>query len=232
MTATSTYLQKYYKTANQLSKACSISPDDLAILVNESLVPKPSYIVTKNGHLISQAFGTFSCADLLPKQYFHPGNSVWVRLGMDAKKRLGAIQGKIELEDNFKREFINTLVELNKTLFRLPDSFSEKGEVIKEGIDIRADQAWNAFLNGIFSLCVADPSTIESIARKEILQEAITAMSDDGEKVAFQVEEKADLLELISQYSAASMPFSPLEYSLSSRKRLIDDLKKKLLLAG
>ena len=33
---------------------------------------------------------------------------------------------------------------------------------------------------------------------------------------------------LIDQYAQASMPFSPLEYARSSRKRLVDDLREKL----
>jgi len=41
-------------------------------------------------------------------------------------------------------------------------------------------------------------------------------------------EGKARMGVLIDQYAQASMPFSPLEYARSSRKRLVDDLREKL----
>jgi hypothetical protein len=119
-------------------------------------------------------------------------------------------------------------MELDKTTFRLPDSFTDTGQVITEGLNARTESAWTAFLGGIFSLCVADPSSEKSIARKEVLQEALTQLSGNGSRTDFSAEDKLHVLHLIDQYAHAAMPFSPPEYPRSSRKRLVEDLREKL----
>lgn len=70
-----------------------------------------------------------------------------------------------------------------------------------------------------------------AIARKEILQEKLMALSDNGTRERFDASERRQLLRLIGAYARASMPFSPVEYPRSRRKRLVDDLRARLLAA-
>lgn len=221
------YLNRYYRTADQLAGVCSISTEELAGLVSERLVPEPSYTAA-DGVLISQAFGEFEAPELRPEQYFHPGNAAWVALACEAKKKAGAQQAHLELKKRFKHNFSAALEELDKTTLRLPDSFTDAGQVIPDGLDARAEDAWHYFLKGVFSLCVADPSSERSIALKEILQEALTRLSENGSRADFSPEERHRVLDLIDRYAKAAMPFSPLEYPRSSRKRLVEDLREKL----
>lgn len=223
-----TYLRRYYQTADRFAAVCSISPCELTILVNEKLVPEPSYTVTEGDRFISQAFGEFQVQGFTPGQYFHPGNATWVALALEAKAKHGPQQARYGLKKRFKSNFAAALTELDKTTFRLRDSFTDAGQVIPEGLEARTEKAWGSFLKGIFSLCVADPSSESSIARKEVLQEALTKLSDNGSKGDFPAEDKYRVLELIDQYAQAAMPFSPLEYPRSSRKRLVEDLRAKL----
>ena len=75
---------------------------------------------------------------------------------------------------------------------------------------------------------MANPISEAHIAYKEVLQEKLTQLSDNGKKTSYPVWELAALLELINAYAAAAMPFSPVEYPLSSRKRLVEDLQARL----
>ncbi len=222
------YLTDYYQTAHQFADTCAITTDELAALVNENLVPKASYTILEGGKLISQAFGELRIQDSKPGQYFHPGNAVWVARALEAKGKLGAEKAHLELKKRFKNNFATALKELDQSTFRLPDSFTDSGEIRAKGLALRTGQAWDAFLAGVFSLCVADPSSERSIARKEILQEALTELSVGGEKTDFSEDSKGDLLKLVEQYAQSAMPFSPPEYPGSSRKRLVEDLKSKL----
>lgn len=221
------YLERYYRTADQLAAVCSISTDELAGLVNERLVPAPSYTVS-NGVLVSQAFGEFKAQALRPGQYFHPSNAAWVALACEAKRKAGAQQAHLELKQRFRGNFASALAELDKALFRLPDSFTDTGQVIPHGLDARTEDAWRHFLKGVFSLCVADPSSERSIALKEVLQEALATLSENGSKADFPPAQRRHVLDLIDRYAKAAMPFSPLEYPSSSRKRLVEDLRAKL----
>jgi hypothetical protein len=49
--------------------------------------------------------------------------------------------------------------------------------------------------------------------------------SADGTRVPYGDRDDERALALIEAYASASMPFSPVEYPLSSRKRLVDDLR-------
>ena len=63
---------------------------------------------------------------------------------------------------------------------------------------------------------------------KEILQEKLSAITNNGSRVNYQNEDLAALKKLIDDYANSTMPFSPLEYPRSSRKRLVEDLRKTL----
>jgi hypothetical protein len=110
----------------------------------------------------------------------------------------------------------------------MSDAFDDDGNALETGLRARLDSAWEHFLHGTFGLCVADPGSVASIARKEVLQERLSAISNNGSRRSFDANEIPSLRALIDAYAAASMPFSPIEYPHSSRKRLVDDLREIL----
>jgi hypothetical protein len=77
-------------------------------------------------------------------------------------------------------------------------------------------------------MCVANPETEAAIAEKDVLQEKLISLSENGARSEYSAAEARVLFEVIDCYETASMPFSPAEYGLSSRKRLIDDLRLRL----
>jgi hypothetical protein len=223
------YLNQNYQTLEQLAKACDITSEELDNLVNQQLVPEPSYTVLSNNKCISQAFGELTTNGLTEGKYFHPSNRTWVILAINTKKRMGYAQAYIDLKAQFKQNFATELSVLNSQIFHLPDSFTDNGDIIEDGLNARTEAAWGYFLKGVFSLCVADPSTEKSIATKEILQEALITLTNNRQDTDLGENEKEHLLSLIEQYAAAAMPFSPLEYPNSSRKRLVEDLRATLI---
>ncbi len=197
MNSLETYLKDYYRTAEQLAAVCSISTDELAALVREDLVPCASYTIVEGGRLISQAFGEMTVQDSAPGQYFHPGNAHWIALALEAKTRLGPKQAHAELKKRFSTNFAAALKELDTTMLRLPDSFTDTGTAISKGLQSRTESAWDSFLKGVFSLCVSDPSSERSIAHKEILQEALTEIYDGGARANLSTDNRVHILALI-----------------------------------
>lgn len=153
--------------------------------------------------------------------YFHPLGKAWVTLALE-------IQSPTELKSRFVRNFGNALRALDAGTWRLPDSFTGSGTEIPDGLSARCEAAWAEFLRGTFGLCVADPSTNYSIANKEILQEKLSTVTNQGADIPDDSSAREDLLRLIDEYATAAMPFSPVEYSRSSRKRLVEDLSQRL----
>jgi hypothetical protein len=228
MSALSDYLQRYYLDAAGFAAACSISTGQLEQLLREGLVPAPSYEVSGDGRLLSPAFGEFDASGCAPGRYFHPGNAVWVALALEVRNRLGPERARAELEQRFQDNFRAALAELDRDLLRLPDAFADDGSVLAAGLDARARGAWEAFERGIYGLCVADPASEQSIARKEVLQEALARVDEEGEAALAAHGGRQRVLELVEHYARAAMPFSPPEYPRSSRKRLVEDLRERL----
>jgi hypothetical protein len=223
MSSLDAYLARHYLNQDQLLAAAAISVDELERLIARRLVPEPSYVVTAPGRVTSFVFGEMDAEGATPGRYFHPTQLSWLSLA-----RTTSSLTEDQLKEHFSARFIAALSILNRTTWRLLDSFDDEGRPIDKGLRLRTDTAWKYFLNGTFGLCVANPMSEAHIARKEILQEKLTAMSENGERNVFAPIEVAGLLQLIDDYAEASMPFSPVEYHRSSRKRLVDDLRVKL----
>jgi hypothetical protein len=223
------YLTENYLTADQLAAVCIISTSELATLVAEKLVPQASYSVLGDGVFISQAFGEFPQQNATAGDYFHPGNAKWIALAIEVKRERGAKRAHEKLKQQFRENFASALSDLDRSTFRLPDSFTDTGQTISEGLDSRTASAWDSFLAGIFSLCVADPSSERSIAEKEVLQEALSKLTGGRASSDCSPEGKRRVLDLVDQYATKSMPFSPPEYAQSSRKRLVEDLRIEYL---
>ncbi len=216
------YLDQYYWDADKLSIHCGLSVAELRGMITAGFIPKPSYVV-KSSVLKSAAFGDLDAQNARDGAYFHPASAVWVAQARNLTGSQILERLKLQFSDNMAAE----LAILNGTVWRLVDAFDDHGEQYPDGLQSRIDSYWNSFLQGIFGLCVANPATEREIAQKEILQEKLTALTDDGLHVTGIAIGKEELLALIDSYADASMPFSPVEYPISSRKRLVDDLRRK-----
>jgi hypothetical protein len=227
MTDLDWYLAKHYVNAAQFATLCDIEEDELRDLIRRELVPEPSYVV-RNGELHSYVFGALPALGSIPGEYFHPGMATWVVRTRHDLATHGIEDARGRVRQTLDEEFTAALHELDKSLFRLRDAFDDSGRPLGSGLRARLDSAWEHFIHGTFGLCVANPQSALDIARKEVLQEQLTAWTENGAKHAFAAADLPALMQLIDAYEAASMPFSPIEYPRSSRKRLVDDLRARL----
>ena len=218
------YLSAHFLNAAAFARSCDIEVDELHDLIRRELIPAPSYVV-RDGTLTSYVFGTRPAVGSTDGEYFHPAMAAWV---VKARYDLAAqgLDGARERARNvFVAEFASALGTLDASLYRLRDAFDADGNRIPAGLNARLDSAWEHFQRGTFGLCVANPASALAIARKEVLQEHLTAVTQNGAKTSFDAAEVPLIRQLMEDYAAASMPFSPIEYSRSSRKRLVDDLR-------
>lgn len=162
-----------------------------------------------------------------PGRYFPRSQLFWIERARHAIAG-GAIKDiEASLKAQFTVKFATALATLNLSTWRLRDSFGDDGAPI-DGLRMRTEAAWEYFLNGTYGLCVANPISEAHIAYKEVLQEKLTQISDNGSKTVFSPQLAQATHELIDAYAAAAMPFSPIEYSSSSRKRLVENLRANI----
>ena len=227
MTELDDYLSTHYLTAAQTASAAGISPDELEALIGMRLVPAASYVVA-GGTVSSHVFGAMDAPGATPGRYFHPSQRAWIARARAILASGPAHNAKARLQEQFRGNISAALAELNSTTWRLADSFDDAGIPIPAGLAARLDSMWLYFLNGTFGLCVANPVSEAQIAYKEVLQEKLVQLSDHGKQAVHAPQQARALHELIDAYAAAAMPFSPVEYPVSSRKRLVEDLRNKL----
>ena len=221
------YLEQYFVDAQRFATLCGIELDELHDLVRRKLVPAPSYVVN-NGVIRSYVFGEMAAPGARAGEYFRAANADWVVAVRHDVAAHGIEDAAVRAQRRFTVAFAAALQELDASTHRMTDAFDEAGKPLDHGLAARLDSAWEHFLYGTFGLCVADPGSVPAIARKEVLQERLAALTNDGARRAFAAEEVPGLRKLIDAYAAASMPFSPIEYPRSSRKRLVDDLRAHL----
>lgn len=230
MTDLDTYLAQRYLTEPQLLASVGMARAELASFIVAGLIPAPSYVVTDDGKVTSFPFGAMPAPGSAPGSYYHPSQAVWIARAREAiaGADVAAADTAVHLRATFAANFAVALATLNLTTFRLRDSFDEQGAPIADGLRVRTDSAWTYFLNGTFGLCVANPISEAHIACKEVLQEKLAQLSENGSKALFPDQEAHAMLALIDAYAAAAMPFSPVEYSVSSRKRLVEALRARI----
>ena len=222
MTELDHYLARHYLNAQQLAAASDLPLKEIDALIASQMIPAPAYTVSAEGLLHSHVFGVMPAPGALPGRYFHPSQLSWIAVARAPRATAVSVKAR------FVSRFAAALAALNLSTWRLRDCFDDGGGVISEGLRALTESAWTFFLNGTFSLCVANPVSEAHIAYKEVLQEKLTHVSENGQRSSYPAEELVALLELISAYAKAAMPFSPIEYPRSSRKRLVEDLRARL----
>ncbi len=221
------YFDHYFLSATEVALALDINVAACDELVAHTLFPAPSYVVREQ-RLHSVVFGEFDAIGLADAQYFHRDMLAWMRHALGLLTQLDLTAARDLLEHTFEHEFKIALQHLHLTCWALPDSFDENGQAIEAGLAARCEKNWGYFQAGIFGLCVAHPVSAAAIAEKEILQEKLIAISQNGTRSDYQTKEINALLEVIAQYENAAMPFTPLEYPRSSRYRLVEQLRRGL----
>ncbi|MDN2671990.1 DUF6058 family natural product biosynthesis protein [Janthinobacterium sp. SUN026] len=227
MTELDHYLAQHYLDETQLAAAAAMTMEEIDALIQARLVPAPAYVVDASGNLCSFVFGAMAAPGARAGRYFPPSQLAWIAIARDAVAG-DAETAQARLQAQFASRYAAALATLNLTTWRLRDSFDDRGAPIAEGLRARTDSAWTYFLNGTFSLCVANPMSEAHIAWKEVLQEKLAQQSGNGSKTLLAQAQAQQMHALIDAYAAAAMPFSPIEYALSSRKRLVEDLRANL----
>ncbi|MDT3485899.1 DUF6058 family natural product biosynthesis protein [Stenotrophomonas maltophilia] len=203
-----TYLQAHFLPKDVFAAFCNVSEERLSHLIEVGAVPEPTY-TCKEGTIRSAVFGSIPISENLAGEYFRAECARWARIADHASpggERAAVVAVLLQEMEGYMAGVLGDA-----------SAAREKAELLLPH-----------FFNGTFGLCIADPSTGAGIARKELLQDQLVELvSDERTPLEARVDKQA-LLALIDDYARASMPFSPAEYDRSSRKRLVDDLRRAL----
>lgn len=205
------YFREHFIDRPAFAALAGVTDARLDKLLALAAIPAPSY--TCDGAAVSSAvFGRIPIDEPLVGDYFRPECVRWARIADQAT-------------DGAEREAVLSVLtgELRTAL----EARDQSADTIESTI-----AGWLPFFfDGTFGLCVADPSNGAGIARKELLQARLGAVTENGSLASPPGIARHELLALIDDYASAAMPFSPAEYARSSRKRLVDDLRPRVAAA-
>lgn len=200
-----TYLQKHFVDKPTFASLSGITVERLEVLIATKAIPAATYTCDESS-IRSAAFGTVETEESCSGEYFRPECARWARIADQA------VPGKER--DAVLSALASELAAGLRTYVKDP--------AVIEG---KIQDFLPYFLDGTFGLCAADPSTGTGIVRKEMLQEMLTELTENGSNPSPAGFSKSELLQLIDDFAISAMPFSPAEYARSSRKRLVDDLR-------
>ncbi|WP_447595262.1 DUF6058 family natural product biosynthesis protein [Stenotrophomonas rhizophila] len=205
------YLRDYFVDRSTCAALAGITVQRLDALIAAEAIPAPTYRCNA-GTIHSAAFGSIDTDSRVSGAFFRPECTRWVRIAADAAA------------GEERAAVVSTLAaELAAHLRTCGDDAHR--------VDAKVAALLPHFFNGTFGLCVADPSSGRGIVRKEVLQETLVALTCNGSNPAPHGITAGELLTLIDDYADSAMPFSPAEYARSSRKRLVEDLRPRVLSA-
>ena len=146
-------------------------------LIAIGAAPQPTY-VCGDGLIRSAVFGALPADTGIEGEYFRPEYVRWIQIADSAPS------------GHEREALVNALsAELEAALATaLGDDTSTKA---------RAAEFLPFFFDGTFGLCVADPSSGAGIAKKELLQERLVALTGNGSRIAETDDENRQLLALI-----------------------------------
>lgn len=220
---TQAYLQDYFCDETSLARLSNIDVDRLRMLVAEGMVPDAAYVVA-NGRIASHVFGHWDAPGAPSGRWFSRANAAWIQRAIAVIAEQGQDAAKVALKVRFECNYREALRASHTKEGPLPGLSQGDGGFDDAGFDAQFDAVWAHFLAGTFSLCVRDAVDESRIATKEALQLRLSAATDGGTRTRYSDAETRNVRSLIARYIEASMPFSPIEYPLSSRRRLVEDV--------
>ena len=226
MDSIESYLREHFLSAAQFAECCDVASDELTALVADALVPGPTYRVDAEGNMHSLAFGTIPTAGAPAGQWFNAHGANWVARARQALTAHAGDRGNaaLALKEDFHDRYRAALVAEHEAHGPIPGFVDQDNRFDFAAFEQAFPGIWKHFLAGTFGLCVSEPVSETRIAAKEATQARLTRATDNGQRRDYSPTDAEAVRRLIDRYVETSMPFSPAEYPLSSRKRLVEDV--------
>jgi len=210
------YINENYITENELCTITNISKDELAALIQNQLVPQPSYTVSRSIRITSPLNDEFESE--ITEKYF-------------SKNCISLVKKNKELRDihlykeEFKENFILNLINHPDKAFAY-DSIFNTSFPEQEKLNEIFESEWAAYCNGIYGICTLH-STEEEIVKKEIAVKKLIHFNTQFSDKKLTTEESDELIKLNEEFNEVTQKFAPYQRNSSSRGKYLDKILKE-----
>ncbi|MDR3022686.1 DUF6058 family natural product biosynthesis protein [Chryseobacterium sp.] len=207
------YINENYITEDELCTVTDISKDDLAALIQNELVPQPSYTVSRSIRITSPLNDEFESE--ITEKYFSKN---CISLVKKNKELSDVHQYKTEFKENFIQHLINHPDKGFAYDGKFNTSFPEQ-----EKLDEVFESEWAAYCNGIYGICTLH-STEEEIVKKEIAVKKLIHFNTEFSDKKLTVSESDELIKLSGEFNEVTQKFAPYQRKSSSRGKYLDKI--------
>ncbi len=200
------YLDTAFVTADQLLAATGI---DAATLAGLAGMPAPSYRLRVDVGCDS-FFG--ARAEQHQVDYYAKGYAAWIGT-------LLALRDSAAAREVFGQRYRARMAQLAAA------GIASDAPKLNAGLAAHLDDEWGYFLDGTYGLCTRS-GLPEDIASKEVAIAIVKELTATEREQALTAAERGRLAQSVDLLDAASAPFAPHERARSSRRRLIDQVRK------
>ncbi|MEM8748689.1 MAG: DUF6058 family natural product biosynthesis protein [Pseudomonadota bacterium] len=212
------YLYANFLEEHDFARACGLSEDGLAAMMENQIIPSASY--TYSGHGRSTSFVS-DFHDETVCRFHLKGHVDWQK----TVTRLG-----LNRESDARAHFFQRYNNAMNTFFT--NVLGQQLSAVEPDIENRfnsehANATWRNFLDGVYGVCTRDGQP-ESIFQKQVgvmfVEHLIAGETDE------LPQEQLDLLaRTVSFLDAVASEFAPHETAISSRQRCIIDVRARFL---
>ncbi len=200
------YLFQHFITRDHLLEQAGVSRQELEQLQSDSMMPKPSYQLDMSINCVS-FFGPHEENSAI--EFYSKGNVEWLSLILrdcDSQR----------VRSVFDNRYQKQLTILRDKGFHpsMPNALDTMAEHL--------DNEWGYFLDGTYGLCTKS-GLPEDIAAKEL---AIIIIKEHLDVKELTDEQKLYLKSAVDLLDSVTSLFAPHERAASSRKRLIEDVRR------
>ena len=222
------YMDKYFVEKTKLANTLNISTSQLLSFTELGVLPNYSYHI-KNSNLVDTVvFGKLNIEQGIPGKYYAKSVQQWFNKAQKVVAHYPGNQVREQLQHQFEFEYSQQIKTLPQLIQLFPEIFDDHGTVLDTQLKMQAEETWNDHLNGSYGLCVVKSDSVSAIIEKQIAVRRLASATENGHKQKFNREQQTEFLQAAAEFDKIAMPFSPADYPLSSRKRLLDDIKAKL----
>ena len=222
------YINRYFISEEKLQELLGLTHELFLKYQKLGAIPKCSYHILNNHQVSTDIFGEREITGGVPGKYYPKAVVDWVNRAKSVLEMLPEEEIENRLKENFYSDYISVFKQLKDLKMLYPHFFNSEDELLIEPLEKQAESTWKEHLKGTYGICVVNPIDVSAIIQKQVAVTRLIQITDNGQKAEFSKEEKEAFIDASKTYDKAAMPFSPVDYPTSSRKRLLDDVKLRL----
>lgn len=221
---TFTYLTNYFCQIDELAELSKTKANIIKHYIKIGCIPDYSYRIKIPLELSSALFG-----ELIhnPDQYYYfyaKGNVNWIHRANKLVEEYGVEECTNQLINEMRIKFRQLFIENKTYLYGFDYLFDNEQSINEVAYEREFQDILLYWRNGTYGLCTQNMINEESLFHKKLTQKWLKKITQDGSKKIYSAYEVEELKMALMKYESCLMPFSPLDYPLSSRKFLIDDI--------